>query len=272
MDEELNPLVEDEETTENVEETTEETQETEVQEEPVTSEEKPKGRFVTDEELNEIVDRRVSRRMKKLEKDQGIYKDTENVLKIGLGVNNIKEANQKLREYYSGEGYEMPKEYEPEMSDREVQALANADAEEIIDEGEEAMRIEANRLAERGYENLNRREKMLFTRLASTLEESKNRKELLRLGATEELINSSDFKEFAAQFNSKTPMEKILGLYNASNGSEVKFDNPGSMKNQDKGNTDKEYYTDEEIDQLTEEQLDDPKIWAAVRKSMTRQK
>ena len=271
MDEELNPLVEDEETTENVEETTEETPEV-AEEEAATSEERPKGRFVTDEELNDIVDRRVSRRMKKLEKEQGIYKDTENVLKIGLGVENIKEANKKLREYYSGEGYEMPKEYEPEMTDREVQALANADAEEIIDEGEEAMTKEANRLAEKGYENLNKREKMLFTRLASTLEESKNRKELLRLGATEDLINSKEFKEFAAQFNSKTPMEKILGLYNASNDSEVKFDNPGSMKNQDKGNTYKEYYTDEEIDQLTDEQLDDPKIWAAVRKSMTRQK
>lgn len=271
MDEELNPLVE-EETTENVEETTEETQEAEVEEKPATSEEKPKGRFVTDEELNEIVDRRVSRRMKKLEKDQGIYKDTENVLKIGLGVNDIREANAKLREYYSGEGYEMPKEYEPEMSDREIQALANADAEDIIEEGEDAMRNEANRLAERGYENLNRREKVLFTRLASTLEENKNRRELLRLGASEELIDSNEFKEFAAQFNSKTPVEKILSLYNASNDTDVKFDNPGSMKNQDKGNTSKEYYTDEEIDQLTDEQLDDPKIWAAVRKSMTRQK
>ena len=271
MDEELNPLVE-EETTENVEETTEETQEAEVEEKPATSEEKPKGRFVTDEELNEIVDRRVSRRMKKLEKDQGIYKDTENVLKIGLGVNDIREANAKLREYYSGEGYEMPKEYEPEMSDREIQALANADAEDIIEEGEDAMRNEANRLAERGYENLNRREKVLFTRLASTLEENKNRRELLRLGASEELINSNEFKEFAAQFNSKTPVEKILSLYNASNDTDVKFDNPGSMKNQDKGNTDKEYYTDEEIDQLTDEQLDDPTIWAKVRKSMTKQK
>lgn len=270
MDEELNPLVE-EETTENVEETTEETPEV-AEEETATSEEKPKGRFVTDEELNEIVDRRVSRRMKKLEKDQGIYKDTENVLKIGLGVNDIREANAKLREYYSGEGYEMPEVYQPEMSDREIQALANADADDIIEEGEEAMTNEANRLAEKGYENLNKREKMLFTRLASTLEENKNRRELLRLGASEDLINSNDFKEFAAQFNSKTSMEKILGLYNASNDSDVKFDNPGSMKNQDKGNTYKEYYTDEEIDQLTDEQLDDPKIWAVVRKSMTRQK
>jgi hypothetical protein len=93
----------------------------------------------------------------------------------------------------------------------------------------------------------------------------------LRLGASEDLINSDDFKEFAAQFNSRTPMEKILGLYNASNDTDVKFDNPGSMKNQDKSSTDKEYYTDEEIDQLTDEQLDDPKIWAAVRKSMTKQ-
>jgi hypothetical protein len=261
MDEELNPLVE-EETTENVEESTEKTPEVaeEVKEEPAPSEEKPKGRFVTDEELNDIVDRRVSRRMKKLEKDQGIYKDTENVLKIGLGVNDIKEANKKLREYYSGEGYEMPKEYEPEMTDREIQALANADAEDIIEEGEEAMTNEANKLAERGYENLSKREKILFTRLASTLESNKNRRELLRLGASEDLINSDDFKEFAAQFNSRTPMEKILGLYNASNDTDVKFDNPGSMKNQDKSSTDKEYYTDEEINQLTDEQLDDPKI------------
>ena len=49
---------------------------------------KPTGRYVTDEELNEIVDRRVARKMSKIEreyeKNLAQYKDTEAVLNAGL--------------------------------------------------------------------------------------------------------------------------------------------------------------------------------------------
>jgi hypothetical protein len=42
----------------------------------------------------------------------------------------------------------------------------------------------------------------------------------------------------------------------------------GSMKNNpDKGV--KDYYSPSEIDKLTEEDLADPKVWEAVRRSMT---
>ena len=42
----------------------------------------------------------------------------------------------------------------------------------------------------------------------------------------------------------------------------------GSMK-QSQGNVVKDYYTPEEIERLTEEDLDNPKVWEAVRRSMT---
>ena len=83
------------------------TAETEKETVEETKEEQPKGRFMTDEEIDNLVMKKVNRRMAKLEaqkeKELSVYKDTENVLKSALGANNIDEANKKLREYYIAE-------------------------------------------------------------------------------------------------------------------------------------------------------------------------
>lgn len=267
MEEELlNPTVE-EETVENAEKETAE--ETNTSKEVETQ----KGRYYTDEEfnarVNEAADRRYSRKLRKLAKEQALYKDTENVLKAGLGVNNLSEANESLRKYYEEEGIKMPSKVEPEMSDREIQALADADAEDFIDDGEEAMTNEANRLAEIGYENLSKREKLVFKKLADTLTNSKNKKELLSIGATEDVIDSDSFKEFAKKFNPKTPVSEIYELYSSIHETkEEPVSNPGSMKNNELVD-EREYFTDEEIDKMTDDELE--KNWDKVRKSMTRQ-
>ena len=82
-------------------------------------------------------------------------------------------------------------------------------------------------------------------------------------------MNDSEFKEFAGQFNSKTPIKNVYEMYTKLN-QPVKptVEKIGSMKSmaQDKV---KDYYTEDEIRKLTDEELDNPKIWEAVRRSMT---
>jgi hypothetical protein len=131
------------------------------------------------------------------------------------------------------------------------------------------MQQEANRLANIGYKNLNEREQIIFNKLAETLTEENNRRELLKLGAKEELLSDKSFNDFRKKFASNVPMKEVYEMFMKNNSKPTVKENPGSMKNSQVTGT-KDYYTPEEISKLTDEQLDDPKIWEAVRNSMTK--
>lgn len=229
-----------------------------------TKEEQPKGRFYTDEEVNSIVDKRVARKMRKYEKQMAEYEDTENVLKSALEVDNISDANKKLRSYYQEQGYELP-EKKSSYSDRELKILAKAEADEIIEEGYDSMLEEANRLAKIGYQNLNQKEKLIFMTLGDELDKQNDTRELKKLGVNEEILKNSDFIEFRNMFDKKIPIDKVYGLYKNQQ-PKPKVELPGSMKNTSV-KEEKEYLTPEEVVALTPEDWEKPGMWEKVRKS-----
>jgi len=229
-----------------------------------TKEEQPKGRFYTDEEVNSIVDKRVARKMRKYEKQMAEYEDTENVLKSALEVDNISDANKKLRSYYQEQGYELP-EKKSSYSERELNILAKAEADEIIEEGYDSMLEEANRLAKIGYQNLNQKEKLIFMTLGDELDKQNDTRELKKIGANEELLKKTDFIELRNMFDKKTPIEKVYGLYKNQE-PKPKVELPGSMKNTSV-KEEKEYLTPEEVVALTPEDWEKPGMWEKVRKS-----
>lgn len=229
-----------------------------------TKEEQPKGRFYTDDEVNSIVDKRVARKMRKYEKQMAEYEDTENVLKSALEVDNISDANKKLRSYYQEQGYDLP-EKKSSYSERELNILAKAEADEIIEEGYDSMLEEANRLAKIGYQNLNQKEKIIFMTLGDELDKQNDTRELKKLGANEELLNDSKFIEFRNMFDKKTPIEKVYGLYKNQE-PKPKVELPGSMKNTSV-KEEKDYLTPEEVVALTPEDWEKPGMWEKVRKS-----
>lgn len=229
-----------------------------------TKEEQPKGRFYTDEEVNSIVDKRVARKMRKYEKQMAEYEDTENVLKSALEVDNISDANKKLRSYYQEQGYELP-EKKSSYSERELNILAKAEADEIIEEGYDSMLEEANRLAKIGYQNLNQKEKLIFMTLGDELDKQNDTRELKKLGVNEEVLKNSDFIEFRNMFDKKIPIDKVYGLYKNQQ-PKPKVELPGSMKNTST-KEEKEYLTPEEVVALTPEDWEKPGMWEKVRKS-----
>ena len=220
-------------------------------------------------EFTKILQSRLDRAEKKHQKELIKYRDTENVLRTTLNLNEGEDTNTKLREYYEQEGYKLPEPIQEGLSQREIERLGLGDAEDIIADGYEAMTEEANRLAEIGYKNLNDREKITFNKLAETLTKENNRKELLKLGAKEEILDDKEFNDFKNQFNSNVPIKTIYEMYLKNTKKKTVNDNPGSMKNNDTSIV-KDFYTPEEIAKLSEEDLDDPNIWKAVRKSMTK--
>jgi len=219
------------------------------------------------EEYNSMLKTRLDREDRKYQKELSKYRDTDNVLRTTLNLKDGDDTNTKLREYYEAEGVKLPEAIKPGLSSREIEVLANADAQEFIDDGYDAMKQEANRLANIGYQNMNERERIIFNKLAETLTDENNKRDLLKLGAKEDLISNPEFIKFRKQFNSNVPMETIYSLYKGSQ-PKPKVENPGSMKGT-KEESKKTFYTEEEIDKLSLDDLDKPGVWEAVRNSMT---
>lgn len=225
------------------------------------------------EELNEyIIKPRLARQDREHQRELSKYIDTENVLRTTLNLSENDDVNQKLRESYEAEGVKLPSRYEPGLSSREVERLGLGDAEDIIVEGYDAMASEADRLASKGYQNLNERERVTFNKLAETLTYENNKSELLKLGAKEELLNDKDFTSFKNQFNSNVPIKNIYEMYRSTTKKED-IKPMGSMKDTNiKDTTEKDFYSPEDVLKLTPEDWDNPNTWKNVRASQKKWK
>lgn len=249
--------------------TNEETQEVEKEEAKKTLREILKENPEYQEEFDGMVKKRLDRQDKNYQKELSKYKDTENVLRATLNVSEGEDVNQKLRESYEADGIKLPSRYEPGLSSREIELLANGEAADIIEDGYDAAVSEANRLAAKKYENLNERERIVFNKLAEHLNIENDKRELLKLGAKEELLSDKSFNDFRKKFNSNVSIKDIYSLYkNVQPKKEV--ENPGSLKSTNSKSTIKDFYTPEEASKFTRADYDkNPKLLEAVENSMT---
>ena len=224
------------------------------------------------EEFSEMMKTRLDRQERNFQKELSKYKDTENVLKSTLGASDIEEANKKLREYYENEGIKLPEVYKPGLSSREIEVLAKADAQDFINEGYDSMLNEANRLAAKEYKNLNDRERIIFNTLAEELNKENSKRELLKVGAKEDVLNDKDFINFRNQFNSKTPIGDIYNLYLQTHNSKQKPTPMGSMKDTTAKKDIKDYYSPDDVNKLTDEDWAKPGVFEKALASMKKWK
>ena len=244
------------------------------------NEEKESVKTYTEEELEKIVNQRINdmlptkieREKRKLERKYqdrlSQYEETESILKQGFGAKDITDANQKMREFYKEQGIDIPDYQRPKYSDEDERDLGELDAKKVIKLGFQEMQDEATRLADIGTDNMTVREKAMFTALAKELTIQKNRNELIKLGVKEDLLNDDEFKKFSNKFNKDVPIKDIYEMYSQVNNKQKKYEQIGSLKNPSP-KVEKDYYTDEEIDKLSYDDLDKPGVWDIVRKSMT---
>ena len=149
------------------------TTDTEEIDEIETVEEKEEVITLTAKEIQEKIDsavkNRLAREQRKFEKEMNEklskYQTTEKILNAGLGTKDIDEATQRLSEYYQERGIDIPEPVKPGLTQREIEILAKVEAEELIEDGIDVMTSEANKLASKGYENLNAKEKVIFNTL-----------------------------------------------------------------------------------------------------------
>lgn len=230
---------------------------------------------MVNDRINDILPKKIEREKRKMEKQYSDklakYEETDSILKAGLGTKDISESNQRMREFYKEQGIDIPAYSKPKYSEEDEKILGKAEASKIIDLGFEEMQEEANRLATIGVDKMTPREKVIFNTLADELTYQKNKKELAKLGANEELLSNNEFKEFASQFNSKTPIKTIYEMYNVTHQSKPKAEKIGSMKN-NISKEEKDFYTPDEVKALTPEEWEKPGVWEKVMASQRKWK
>lgn len=242
-----------EQVTENVEQTTEQTPKTYTEDE-------------FNAKLDEVLGKKIARKEAKIRREyERKYGPLTDVLKAGTGKESIEEVTESLTKFYESKG--VPIQKKPEYSARDIEVLAKAEAEDIIRAGFEEVIEETDRLTAVGAKNMTPRERAVFKALAEHRANEERGRELAKIGVTADVYNSQNFRDFMGKFNPNTPITDIYDIYTKTQ-PKKEFKTMGSMKQtQDRGA--KDYYSPEEIERLTEEDLDDPKVWEAVRRSMT---
>lgn len=259
-----------EETTENVEEqATEElvdgnTDTTESQEE-----EKP-VRTYTDEEVDEIVKKKLYRKETKIREEyEKKYGKVEELLKAGLEKDNFEDAVDTLEEFYESKGVKINSN---KLSSRQLEMLSKAEADDIIAGGYEDIVEETDRLAgliENG--SASEEDKKVFYRLAEERKRQEGVKELASIGVGAEALDDKDFREFEKSLNPNMSLKDKYSMYLKFQPKE-KVETIGSMKNNTSNNNQvKEFYTHDEAIKFTKEELDrNPELFKAITNSMTK--
>lgn len=235
----------------------------------------------TESEIEEIVNQRVDkilpskieRAKRKIQKDNqeqlDKYKRIENILTAGLQTDNLDEATTKLEQFYKDQGIEIPEERK--FNDREIEILANAEANEIIESGLDEIVEETERLANKGFDNMTIKEKIIFKKLATERKKQEDLKELAKEGISIEAIQDNDYQEFAKNLNPNMSEKDKYEMYKKYKPKkEVK---PiGSMKGDNSKDTGlKDFYSFEEASKFTKADfMKNPKLLDIIQASASK--
>lgn len=217
--------------------------------------------------LDEVLGKKIARKEAKIRKEyERDYGELMGILETGTGKKGVREVTDTLGKFYESKGIKIEKK--PEYSAKDLEVLAQNEADDIIRGGYDEVVEEVDRMAEIGYENLTARDKAVFKVLGEYREKAERGNELAKIGVTEEVYNSKEFKDFARKFTKDTPITDIYDIYTKMQ-PKKEIRTAGSMKQSHGDKGVKDYYSPEEIERLTEDDLKDPKVWEAVRRSMT---
>ncbi len=235
-----------------------------------TTEESPK--MYTEAEFNakldEVLGKKIARKEAKIRKEYDRkYGDLTETLRAGTGKESVEEMTDTFKQFYAKKGIKLPDK--PTYSDKDIEVLAKAEAQEIISGGFEEVVEEVDRLAEIGVENMTSKEKAVFKALAEHRQKTERGKSLAEIGVTEDVYDSAEFRDFAAKFNANTPVTDIYDIY-AKTQPKKEFKTAGSMKNTVSDNSGvKDYYSPEEARRFSQSEINsNPALVKAIENSM----
>lgn len=213
-------------------------------------------------QIEETVKDRLARdrasRERKQAREMAKYKQLENVIKTGLGVDSLDEAISKSSEFYRGQGINIPIQTETSLNERDAMILAKADAQDVIKCGKEEMEAEANRIASIPEKNRSLRDKTIFNDLCQELIRINDEESFKQKGYDTKILEDKDFSLFRKQFNLNTPVANIYEIYSKLNAKPVeKPASAGSAKSEN--NNSGEMFSVERINNMKPEEM--AKYW-----------
>lgn len=222
------------------------------------------------EKLDEVLPGKIARKEAKIRKEYDRkYGNLENVLKAGTGKDNVDDLTDTFTKFYQSKGIKIPEE--TSYSPKDIEVLAKAEADDIIRSGYEEVVDETERLTAIGVDNMTAREKAVFKVLAEHRQSAERGRELSKIGVTEDVYNSQEFKDFAGKFNRNTPITDIYDIYSRTQ-PKKEYKTMGSMKTKvPADNGVKDFYSFEEARKFTKADFDkNPALYKAVQESMTK--
>ena len=217
--------------------------------------------------LDEVLGKKLARREAKIRKEYDRkYGALEEVLRAGTGKQSVDEMTDTFTKFYESKGVKINKA--PNYSDKDIEVLARAEADDIIRNGDEDVAEEFDRLEALGTK-MSARERATFKILAEHMQSTETSRELAKLGVTEDVYTSREFKDFAGKFNPNTPIADIYNIY-AKTQPKKEIKPMGSMKNSTStDSTVKDFYMREEALRFTKSDFDkNPALYRAVEASM----
>ena len=221
--------------------------------------------------LDEILGKKIARREAKIRKEYDRqYGDLVDTLKAGTGKESVEELTGAFKDFYAKKGIKIEK---PTYSAKDIETLARAEADDIIRGGIEDVVEEVERLAELGVDRMTAREKAVYKVLAEHRQTTERASELAKIGVTEDVYNSQEFKDFQSKFNPNTPIADVYDIYKKTQ-PQKQFKTMGSMKNNTADtSTVKDFYSYEEAVKFTKKDFDNnPALLKAVEASMAKWK
>lgn len=234
----------------------------------------------TEEEFNRKLDEVLPGKIKRVEKKlrreyEDKYNDYltfENVIKAGTGIetDNVKDLTEQMASFYRNNNIEIPS-FERNYSEDDLKILANVDAEEIISGGYDDINDELNRLSAKGLEGMTPKEKLIFTKLDKEFKKIEEEKYFSSIGLSND--DMKEYREFASQLDPNLTSEEKYKIYTKYR-PQPKVEPIGSMKGtKSKDEAIKDFYTYDEAIKFTKEDFDkNPKLYEAVKNSMTKWK
>lgn len=233
-----------------------------------------------DAEIERISKERETRAYKKSErkaqKEIDKYKGIVNTLKVGMGKDNLDELSNSLKDFYKEQGIDIPEKNS--LSEKEETILAKAYAQEIIELGEDEINEVASTIYNKPLERRTTREKVIFNELGQYMMNKKAEDDLRSKGIDINVLQDTEFKKFASKFSSTTALSEIYDMYskiNSNREAEKRIAPPstGSVRNTAKSiDKYREDYTPEEVEKISMDELNDPKLMRAVERSMQKWK
>lgn len=223
----------------------------------------------TKEQVDEMIAKKLARKEAKIRKEYDKkYGRLESVLKAGTGEEDLEAMTDTFADFYTKKGIQVPST--PQYSDRDMEYLAERDANEIIEGGYDEIKDELNRLTDIGFDNMSKSDKHIFLKLKQEADRITNENELKSIGVSE---LPDDFKDFSDKLNPNLSMKEKYEMYTKLN-PKAKGQKIGSMKsNTMKDSGVKEFYTYEEAVKFTKEDYDrNPELFKAVENSMSKWK